>query len=365
MYHRRRIRPAVWLGMALALVCAPALGQPADITQLRSRDPLTPQEQDQVRQWLEAKARQLATASNPARAQQYRQALLEPVQGEPPATVSFREAYVGAATEVAEPLIANGNSVGPLLLTMTLVDFDSTATRKTLIAGLESNIPAVRYWCARGLNNLADRIEGLGAGAVDPTINALQQAGARESNAVVLRAIYQALRYGSAAARCAQAAASILEGRVTAYQTGQPNMPSADLEALVVMARMANPSNNVVRLCGISLAKTLKLAAEIYARQLDTPEDERNVPLMRELEPFIQQGEARLRRLCQQAAVEPPTQNLSSAMKAEDSDLVRQAMGAWFGQGDEEGVMSSGPFNLPVGLGVELQAPASAGSDEG
>lgn len=359
MFTRRRIRLAFWVTAALCLWPLAAAGQLPDIEPLRTRDPLTQQEREQIREWLTHQEEQLVVSANPEEAQRLRRTLLKPLEADPPATVEFRTRFIEQAADVAIPLINKGNGVGSLMLMMTLVEFDSTATRKALLAGLESTMPAVRYWSARGVGGLASRIEEEGPGAVEPTIDALQQAGARESSPVVLRATYQALRFGRYASRCAQTAASVLDTRVPAYQTGRPETPTADLEAFVVMSRTANPSANVVRLCGESVAKVLKLAAEGYVRQLNLPEDQQDGSLMQELAPVIQQGEALLKRLCQQAAIDESLPNLSQAMKGHDAAGMQRALSAWFGQSEpnQEGLMNRPPFNMPRGLGVELSVP--------
>jgi hypothetical protein len=367
MNNRRRNRLALWGTAASVLVAVQAFGQLPDIAPLRTRDPLTQAEKDTIRQWLDQQVKRMVSINSPQEAQRFQRELIKPLQDEPPASVEFRTVFIEQAADVSIPLLEKGNAVGPFMLVKTLVEFDHTATRKALVAGLASTIPAVRYWSANGLGKLAARIENEGQGAVIPTIDALQQAGQRESSPVVLRKIYQALRFGSSATQCAQAAASILDNRVASYQAPLPNSPAADLEGFAVIARMSDPSPNVVRLCGQSVAKVLKLACEVYLLQLAQPAEQRQQPLIDELAAVIQQGESVLKRLCQQANVTDRLPDITGPMTRDDADGMQQAMAEWFGQANprQEGIMNRSPFSMPVGLDVQLTPAEGAAADAG
>lgn len=263
---------------------------------------------------------------NPASTQQYLGRLAERT-----ASVAIEEFGSGDA----------GDVVVDRAFAEVLLNLDRVSTREALAAGLRHPAEPVRYLCARAYAKLKPAIAA-DSQLTRRTIAQLAEAGAAESNPVVLGAIYEALSYDQASDLDAtvEAMVTVLAASVAARQSEQ--RLRADRAELVAFEFLLSVRNRIpetsrpplVR----QLAALLVLDVDRYAAALP---DER-----RDLEERVEVGESLLEALAGQGG------DVRGAMKKGGAG-AEEAMGVelrkWVGGGGQQGALNKAPWAVPPG----------------
>ena len=100
-------------------------------------------------------------------------------------------------------------------LAQVLTDMNVPETFPGLIAGLKSSDVRARYFCAKGLTALHDRIAD-DRGRLDQTVQALRETGLAETDPVVLGRVYEALAFPGQVADVFDAYLALFDKRLTA-----------------------------------------------------------------------------------------------------------------------------------------------------
>lgn len=153
---------------------------------------------------------------------------------------AFKEAYVQIANEVIAPAYKSAKLPPATQLISVLGAFNEIVTARTLIEALSDERPAVRAAAASGLRTLRQKLAAAGGNTANEAIDALRDAGRKESSLVGLQAIYAALNYPEVGAapdpkRNAVAVLDILETRAEQYVAKNVKGGGADAAGLVVM----------------------------------------------------------------------------------------------------------------------------------
>jgi hypothetical protein len=109
-------------------------------------------------------------------------------------TPAYKEAYAAICIETIPPLYKSAKPVPAAQLLTILASIGELPAYKTFIDALTDERPAIRTAGAAGLKALRGKIVG-GGNALSETIEALKEAGKRETSVVAMRTIYQALNF--------------------------------------------------------------------------------------------------------------------------------------------------------------------------
>lgn len=219
---------------AVGAIAAAGGVQAQDISALKARTAVSDDDRNQLRTWISQQMQQLS-GDSAAGADLAATALRELVDG---ATPAFREAYVVVLSEaVRQGLPAMPPAPAARALSL-LGALGEPSTSALLIDTLADERPAVRTAAVIGLRNLRGKLASVGGAAATNVMNALRDAGKRESAPLTLQAIYEALDFPAASSSPPDARSNLsavlelLELRSQLYEAGTVDHLAPELAGL-------------------------------------------------------------------------------------------------------------------------------------
>ncbi len=280
------MRSSAWVWAILASVVllsvSPANAQSAAdqaIDGIRRLANIGPNDQRQIKDWIEIQVDRLTRAPqpNPPRADRFNadafkvfrgrmQAQLDNVQNTPAFDARFAEQMAIVASDLfSQPNPGTGVVRG---LARILVDVNRSETVSGLLAGLEVSDQSARYLCARGLFALQAAIAN-DAGLLPQVIQALGASGRTEHNAAVLGRIYEALGFQNQVALVFPIYLQIFDARLQVRQASGGGADTAEIFAFEFLRDQAVPAlNNNQR---VELAKRLAAYLRLDAMRYSDP----------------------------------------------------------------------------------------------
>lgn len=275
---------------AFTILAAPAWGQdrpagaqPAEgsFEALRTRQVLTDEDRQALQAWVSERIQAIVGGMGGEAASQLRAAL----DGASPA---FRDAFVPVMIDQSRQVIPRAPLAGSAQLVALLRGLDSLNTVDILLASLADERAAVRAAAAAGLEDLRPRIVSEGGGLFTRVMEALRDAGRRETSPETLKAIYRAMNYaeGRPAAPDPQlnvaALLDVLSTRSEGYAAGNPTAEGGDVVGLRLAAKLRGRMNEEQRnRYVLALARMLRYTVLRYADELHRVRDRTASPVAR------------------------------------------------------------------------------------
>lgn len=343
-----------WLAsFAIALTVGRALAQPAEIVQISTQNQFSSADISRLAGWLEETAVRFSKARDQKERQRVTSQLTKLIDDEK-ATREFKARFGTEMAKAYRPLIG-GTELDPALDIVVLLDrLPFAGTQSAMIAALASPHAAVRYRGAEGLRKLRGSLRQ--ASEYEPVIDALAQAGAAETDPLVLRRIYEALdflavvRDFTGAEQVAKGISTVLEARLATLQQTGGRRPEADIPGFAAAARAfaaLTDGTALKRRLATDLARFLAFYANRYG-QLGPAGGGTS---LREVAKACEDALAAMLRALDGAPSPPPEpQRVATRITAgADAKAVQQSLAAWIG-GDKPGALNADPLKLPVGL---------------
>lgn len=165
---------------------------------------------------------------------------LRAVFSQPGNSPGFKEAFVATFIEVAAPVYKTAKLAPAAQLVSTLGFLNEPVCVKVLLEALADERPAVRAASASGFRTLRAKLAAAGGTIANEVIDALREAGKKETSQVGLQTVFSALNYPEVgnppdAKRIASALLEILETRGEQYHARNVRGGGADLTGLAVI----------------------------------------------------------------------------------------------------------------------------------
>lgn len=353
-----RLRFFYSVGAFLMMIATAAAQAPTPqaMNTIRRLAALTPPDQRQVRQWAEATIQELAARISEGSPwtdvfNQYRSTVLAEFANVDN-TAAFKAQVVAQFGEVAAEWFGRANTAPGVSRTLArlLADFAANLQPEAvagLLPCLKSTDAAARYLCATGLAKL-QRDFVSDKERLDRVVSAIREAGAAESDAVVLWELYRVLAVPAAQTPAAfEAYFAIFDKRLLRRQSNNTNVDSAEADAFDyfrksdVQAALSNDQKGrLVR----AIASFLALDAERYnASDLEHNEIEA-------LERRMVSAEDALRGLAPGGEGGRISDALSQHGYAGRQQVIAEVY-KWIGDArtNTAGALNKAPWNLPAG----------------
>lgn len=249
-----------------------------------------------------------------------------------------------AATRFAAP---NTSVVLAYALAQVLVDLDRPETFPGLIAGLQASGATARLLCVRGLSSLILRrsIDG-DQNRLSEVTQALGDAGLVESEAVVLRRIYEALNYPAKVAVVFDVYVRLFDKRL-AGRRGTAVIADGAEQSAFEFFRASGVTASLNQSQKVSLVGKLAVFLRLDAERYNTPNlDFREIDA---LERTLEGAEAILADVVG-AAGGKVREEISKGGYGNRLQVLQEAR-KWVGHapGNTRGTLNAAPWNLPVG----------------
>ena len=308
---------------------------------LRKRTPAGDNDRQTIVGWLEAEFGKTSTSPGRFRI------IVNRVREAPDTTQPFRDELAERIGVFAESPLSDENLPPGRAteLLRTLIDLDDVRTRPGLVAGLKLPHPSVRYLAVKGLRQLRDRLASDPA-QVPAFVDALREAGVRESNGVVAERIYDALAFSTPTPEVIAAFDAILGARIERYARGAVFADEAESTAISYLSAITLNRDQRAAFVG-RLAVLLRIDVERYLAGLQAQFNpgqrnaiERRVYITEE---FISRavGSAGLDVGNVRRALAGPEAGITAAIQFE--------LNKWIGTPETQGVLNQPPWNVPVG----------------
>lgn len=341
-----RTRPALAafsMFVAMLAGAAGALGQtpasqpgqdaPTAVTPLRELSTLNDEQTRTIRTWVEQQVGQL-TSKDAAAAGQAIAALRNGISG---GKQAYREVYVSACIESGRNAYKAADLQGAARLMAFIASLNEATTAPLLLEALKDERVAVRTAAAVGIRNCRAKLALAGGNYFSDAVAALREAGKKETSAVTLAAIYQALNFAEggsppdARANCA-ALLEILESRAEQYAAGSAQGETAEISGMrtaEALVRLMNDDEK--KRLAAAAGKILKGAVVLYTRDYINVKDQGSSPQMVEArntcETLIEQAEKVLFDVLKPKI--DPKASVTENMKKGDSVKIKTSMNAW------------------------------------
>lgn len=197
----------------------------------------------------------------------------------------YKEEFSNGYMEIVNAAWPNAKPPAAAQLLALLNTLNRADASRTLIDALASDQVAIRTVAAVGLRDLRQRIMVAGNEFYARTIDALREAGKKESAAVALKAIYQALDFSAVGTppdtrQIAAAALEILSARAAQYVEGEVQAEGADLEGLKLLFKLRKDLGDVEKQRLLeALGAIGRFSVLRYANELHTVSDKHGSPL--------------------------------------------------------------------------------------
>lgn len=346
--QRRFIPPAIAGFVLIAGVAIPAHAQ-TDMAALAGKRQFSRSELAEIASWVQEKAAALRRAQRSTDRVRVRDDFLR-LLGEAGVTQEFREAFGRECGRSLKPLLGNTDVIIAHTAVQIIAQCSAAASCDALATALSSPHAAVRYRAARAIEALHGRLKL--PQEYEPVLDALGQAGAAETDPIVLDRIYRAVDFGGGGqfagqAAIAKALVTILDARLKAFENGVRH-ESVDVPAFEAAGRVyaAVRDEELRNKLVTALARYLAYGGERY---LELGPASGGVALAAP----VQHCEEALVQIVRSAngAGSPPTVRVAAQMTANgDEKTIRKALAGWIGDKSDRGVLNGPPWNLSVGL---------------
>ncbi|HNO78211.1 MAG TPA: hypothetical protein PKN33_09140 [Phycisphaerae bacterium] len=234
-----------------------------------------------------------------------------------------------------------------------LSQLGSVSGRDALLEGLKSSDQVVRYLCAKGLALIIDGVSA-DARLTEVTLNAIAEAAAKETNAVVAAAMYEAMQYGNDhTAKVLVAVLKVLDGRLELMRASLQSVDAAETPLVQYLLQLNGLGNDdKVAIVG-RLAVLLRLSVEAYEdANSQGNEAEPRIDALDQLialiEDFIEttvkpSGKSPDIR-SEMAKLSKKDQNEAAVIAAMKIELL-----LWIGTPQTPGELNKAPWNVPAG----------------
>lgn len=201
---------------------------------LRNKTGLTDEERAAMRSWVQARITALVSENPGSAFAELRSATAN-------ATREFRAAFAAACIELTRGSYKNASlraAAQLISLVHSIPDCPLDAAIALLQDAIKDDRPGVRMAAATGLRDLRPRIAAAGSATLNAVLNALRDAGKRETSDAVLKIIYQAMNYPEVIPAPpeprtnALALLEVLESRAALYESGAAQTENADAAGL-------------------------------------------------------------------------------------------------------------------------------------
>jgi hypothetical protein len=299
------------------------------IAALKTKAALSEDERRQLNEWIAARIAVVSSAQpQDATIHQAQQAVRELRDATAGASQGFRETFVAGYADAVRQKLGSMSLSGAAQLMALLASLDEATTAPIMHEALRDQRTAVRAAGATGLRKLRPKIAVIGGDVFTQTVNALREAGRRETAPTVLQAIYEALDYAEVVPsppdpRALTAALlEVLDARSKLYEGNPIVAEGAELAGLRGLDRLRNNmSDDDKRRYTLMLARMLRHCVLRYYSELHQVRDRTSNPTLVELrnttELMIQEIEKQLAQLL-------PTQRRGCGMTAHRMDDRRR-----------------------------------------
>jgi hypothetical protein len=330
-------------------------GQTTDdavIDQIRDRSDISSTDKDRIEKWLEGKVDTLANADDPNAALQKLHTNFEDARNSP----EFNTQLAITLSTVAKNRFAETSidMSTAFVLSRQLAYLRRIETLAALQAGLKSPNPIVRYYMARGMTDIRDKI-ALDENAVQSTLAALREAAKTEGDPVVLGHFYRAMQFPGKVPEVLAAYLDIFDQRLAARRaSGQVN-DGSEIEAYEFFRDQA-VLGQLNQTQQIELVKRLavffRLDAERYNDpQLEPPVGKVNLKFSEQdsLERSLIAVEHILTLLVNGQGRKVESELQSGGWSRRQAVLT--SVYAWVGDKgtNQQGVLNAAPWNVPLG----------------
>ncbi len=232
-----------------------------------------------------------------------------------------------------------------LTLARTLADLKDVGTIGGLTAGLQAKgQPAARYTCAKAFAALIPAIQA-DTTLTKTTIERLRDAGAQESNGLILKRIYEALSYREANLETAAGAMmEIIKGQLRRRAGGAPACDGAEETAFNFLRNEAGNLQAKPRLV-VLLAADLRMDVERYLTPGVSEEEKYLIELT------IDAAENLLQRVVAPPSPAPSVREVIKKTENRDLNLPLE-LNKWIGTEQNKGLLNGPPWNVPVGAPI-------------
>lgn len=307
----------------------PAATPASPLDAVRAKTALTDDDRAVVKTWVAERVDAVVGGSGGEAFGQLRAAL---TGGSP----AFRDALVATEIELIRPVIGPAPLAPAAQLVTLLASLDDLRTADVLIESLRDPRAAVRTAAAVGLTTLRKKIATEGGALFGRVVEALREAGKKETAGETLKAIYRALNYaevGSVPDPALQVSAvlDLLGARSEQYGRGEVKGESADLAALKLAAGLRPRFNDEQRnRYVLALARILRYTVLRFSSELHKVQDRIAAPVAiadrNNAELVISEVESQLVEI-----LKPPTApSIRDAMKGKDRAFnVKMELNRW------------------------------------
>ncbi len=271
-------------------------------------------------------------------------------------TVAFKEKFAERTSMKIEEQFNRGADLHPVAaraMAQVLSQLGSVSAREALLLGLNSSDQVVRYLCAKGLAKIIDGVSA-DARLTDVTLNAIADIAAKETNAVVAAALYEAMQYGSDhAAKVLAAILKVLDGRLEIMRASLQSVDGAETPIIQFLMQLDGLSSDDKAAIIGRFAVLLRLSVEAYddaSSQGDEAESRLDAldQLIALLEDFIEttvkpSGKAPDIR-SEMAKLSKKDENEKTVVAAMKIELL-----LWIGTPQTGGELNKAPWNVPAG----------------
>lgn len=308
----------------------PAAGGP--LAGIQSKTTITDEDRGAIRNWLSERLEAL-TGGGPGSL-----GAIAAIRDENKGTNQFKDAFVASAVEIFGPAAKTAKPEVAAQLVAALGAFSDPAAMRVFIDALADARPAVRAAGASGIRALHTRLAGAGGNAGD-ALDALREAGKKETSAATLRLIYQALNLGDAGTPVADpkpvlaAVLDVLDARANLYNDRKVEAPpaeSADVPGVALALSMAKNFADADRdRLASAAARMMRHAVHRYAGSLAKVTDKAaagQVELRNQTELLID--------VCEKALIEtlkptPPPTVAAQMQKGDKLTEMKIEFGKW------------------------------------
>lgn len=338
--------------LSAILLAREAFGQ-ATIDDLCKKSELSRDERTRVESWVEDQAGAYQRAKREVDRKKVRDALLKYTK-EGEATPAFLEVYGQvAASKMTAMVEADDRTLAHQSL-LILSEIKAAGTREAYIAALSSKFAEVRYQGALSLSQLRSVLRK--PDEYGPVLEALGQAGAGETEPLVLGPIYEAIDMLQGEARfegradVAKALIATLEGRLAGLSSRKKKDEKADLLGLLLVGKAGAALKGEAMQARLALvaARYMKYLVERY-EQIGPDGGGATLAVVAEA------CESSLAAILQSAGggASPPGEGSRVAKRMRDkadAKVVREALASWIGADGKPGVLNGEPWSVPAGL---------------
>lgn len=350
--------------LSLWLPVGAASGQDATeqaINAIRQLSTIGPNDQRQIKIWIEAQADRANATTNVNRPdgfnddifRTFRAGMLDQFQNTQN-TPAFVTAFVGQTAAVAGERFAKSGGSSSMLrgLARALVDQNRVEAVPGFVAGLRVADEPTRYLCARGLTALRTAI-AQDASLFAQVAPALGAAGQVEKNGFVVGRIYEALNHPNQLAVVFPIYLQVMDARLDLRRAGT-NADIAETFAFEFLRDVGSGLDNAQKAELVKrLAVFLRMDAERYNNPSLNPPSDPNAPdlgyVERDaLERRLDGCEAVLEIIVGSGRGGDVRSVLGQSGHQGRAGVLQEAI-KWYGGGSVTGALNAAPWNVPVG----------------